>query len=116
MAEQLSWNKFALVPIAQLNDGDRPGTLILEYVEAVVTIGTNTGDVEVPTTLGSVIGFIPLCFSSVFAAGDSVNNYTTDGVITTSAVTVRVNSTSIDNGALTIRGFLVGTKAETVLS
>ena len=116
MPEQLSYSKFALVPIASQNDADRPGTLILEYFEVAVTIGTNTGDVEVPTTLGTVIGVLPACFSSVFAAGDSVNNYTTDGVITTGAVTVRVNTTSIADGALTIRGFLLGTKAETVLS
>ncbi len=116
MAEQLSYGKFPLIPIASQNEGDRPGTLHLEYVEAVVTISINTGDVEIPTTLGEVLGFIPLSYSSVFASGDSVNNYTTDGVITTGAVTVRVNTTSIVDGALTIRGFLVGKKAETVLS
>jgi hypothetical protein len=116
MAETLSWNKFPFVPAAQSNDADRPGTLLFEYFQVDVTIGTNTGDVEVPTTLGEVIGVVPLCFSSVFASGDAVTNYTTDGVITTGAVTVRVNSVSIADGALTIRGFLVGKKAETVLS
>lgn len=116
MAEQLSFGKFPLVPIASQNDGDRPGTLQLEYFQVAVTIGTNTGDVEVPTTLGEVLGVINLSYSSVFAAGDSLNNMTTDGVITSDAVTVRVNTTSIADGALTIRGFLVGKKAETVLS
>ena len=116
MAEQLSFGKFPLIPIASQNDGDRPGGLILEYFEVAVTISINTGDVEVPTTLGEVLGLIPLSYASVFASGDSVNNYTTDGVITTAAVTVRVNTTSIADGALTIRGFLVRKKAETVIS
>lgn len=116
MATQLSFGKFPLIPVAAKNEGERPGTLTLEYFEVDVTIGTNTGDVEVPTSLGEVLGLIPLCYSSVFASGDSVNNYTTDGVITTGAVTVRVNSTSIGDGALRIRGFLVGKPSETVLS
>jgi hypothetical protein len=117
MAEQaVSYNKFALVPVGMTNDGDRPGSILMEYFQVAVTIGTNAGDVEVPTTLGSVIGVLPLHFSSVFAAGDSINNYTTDGEITAGAVTVRVNTTSIADGALTIRGFLLGTKSETVLS
>lgn len=116
MAGNLSYGKFALVPVAATNDLARPGTLMMEYVEFVVTIGTNTGDAEVPTSLGEVKGFVPLSFSSVFAAGDSVNNYTTDGVITTGAVTIRVNTTSIADGSLTCRGFLVGTDAKTNLT
>jgi hypothetical protein len=116
MPESLSYNKFALIPVALENDADRPGSLLMEYFEVSVTIGTNTGDVEVPTTLGEVLGIIPFHSSSVFAAGDSINNYTTDGVITTGAVTVRVNTTSIADGALVIKGFLIGRKAFTVLS
>lgn len=115
MAVNLSYSFFPILPEASINENTRPGALILEYFEASVTIGTNTGDVEVPTALGAVLGVIPLSFSSVFAAGDSVNNYTTDGVITTGAVTVRVNTTSIADGALTIKGFLVGTPAQTTL-
>lgn len=115
MAENLSYQLFPLIPEADTNETARPGGLFFEYVQFSVTLSTNTGDAEVPTSLGSVLGFVPLSYASTFAAGDSVNNYTTDGVITSGAVTVRVNSTSIADGALTLRGFLVGTKSETVL-
>lgn len=116
MPTNLSYGQFAMHPEAVKNDSYRDGTVILEYFQVAVTIATNTGDVEVPTNLTEVLGVLPLHYSSVFAAGDSVNNYTTDGVITTGAVTVRVNTTSIPDGALTIRGFLVGKgKSETVL-
>ena len=108
MASNLNYGLFAVQPEAVINDSYRDGTVLLEYFEVDVTIATNTGDVEVPTTLAEVLGILPLCFSSVFAAGDSINNYTTDGVITTGAVTVRVNTTSIADGALRIKGFLVG--------
>lgn len=113
MATGLSYGKFALSPNADTNDIARPGAIQFEYVQVNVTIATNTGDVEIPTTLGEVLGFVPLSFSSVFAAGDSVNSYTTDGVVTSGAVTVRVTTTSIADGTLTIRGFLVGTDAST---
>ena len=116
MADNLSYELFPIIPEASINETARPGQLFLEYVQFSVTIATNTGDAEVPTKLGSVLGFIPLSFSSVFASGDSVNNYTTDGVVTTGAVTVRVNSTSIADGALICRGFLVGTKSPTALT
>ncbi len=116
MAENLSFGQFAMIPIASENDWNRPGTLIWEYFQVDVTINTNTGDVEIPTALGDVIGVVPLNFSSVFDTGDAVTNYTTDGVITTGAVTVRVNSVSIADGALTIRGFLIGHKSTTVIT
>ena len=116
MAENLSFGKFPLIPIASENDSDRPGSLILEYFQVSVTIGTNTGDVEVPTTLGEVVGVISLCYASTFDTGDALDSMTTDGVITSSAVTVRCKTTSISDGALTVRGFLVGKKSETVLS
>ena len=116
MPENLAYNIFPLINEASLNENSRPGSLMLEYFEVSVTIGTNTGDVEVPTALGEVIGLIPLCYSDLFEAGDAITNCTTDGVITTGAVTVRVNSVSIADGAHVIRGFLVGKKAKTVLS
>jgi len=116
MAENLSFSQFAMIPIASENDWNRPGTLIWEYFQVSVTIGTNTGDVEVPTALGEVIGLVPLCFSDLFEAGDAITNYTTDGVITTGAVTVRVNSVSIADGAHVIRGWLVGRKSPTVIT
>lgn len=116
MAENLSFNQFAMIPIASENDWNRPGTLIWEYFQVVVTINTNTGDVEIPTNLGEVLMLVHGNYSSVFDTGDYINDVTTDGVITAGAVTARVNTTSIANGSLTIRGFLVGKKTETVLS
>jgi len=101
-------NFFPLLNNRATNDANREGTLLMEYVETPVTLATNTGDVEVPTKLSEVLGFIPLSYSSTFGAGDSVDNYTTDGVITIGAVTIRVNATGITDGAITIRGFLVG--------
>jgi hypothetical protein len=116
MPTNLNYGLFAVQPEAVINDSHRDGTVLLEYFEVDVTIGTNTGDVEIPTTLAEVLGVIPFCFSSVFASGDSINNYTTDGVISTGAVTVRVNTTSIADGALRIKGFLVGKgKSATVI-
>lgn len=116
MSEHLSYGVFALQPEAVINDSHRDGTLLKEYFQASVTIGTNTGDVEVPTTLGEVLGVENLCYSSVFAAGDALTNMTTDGVIASGAVTVRVNTVSIADGALVIRGFLVGRgKTQTVI-
>lgn len=108
MSENLRYDFFPINNEVNQNDAYREGAMIFEYVQFSVTIGTNTGDAEVPTNLDEVLGFLPLGYSSVFAAGDSVNNYTTDGEITTGAVTVRVNTTSIADGALTCRGFLVG--------
>jgi len=111
-----SMNIFPLLNEFSTNDQSRPGTQLLEYFQVDVTIAINTGDVEVPTNLGSVLGVINLNYSSVFAAGDAIDAITTDGVITSGAVTVRVKTTSIADGSLTIRGYLVGTKSETQLS
>ncbi len=108
MAGNLNYGLFALQPEAVINDSYRDGAILKEYFEVDVTIATNTGDVEVPTTLAEVLGVENLCYSSVFAAGDAILNMTTDGVITSNAVTVRVNTASIPDGALRIRGFLVG--------
>jgi len=110
-----SYNLFGLIPEASNNENNRPGIHLLEYFQVVATIGTNEGDVEVPTQLDDCIGVLNLCFSSVFAAGDKLLDVTTDGVITTGAVTVRVSTVSIADGALTIRGYLVGTKRSTTV-
>jgi len=116
MPEQLKFETFPLlVPEADTNDMHRPGTIVAEYHEVTFTIDTNTDDIEVPTALGQVLGLIPLHYSSVFDTGDCINDITTDGVITNGAVTVRINTTSIANGALTTRILLLGYKAETVL-
>lgn len=117
MAEQaLSYSQFPLLPLAATNDGFRPGSLILEYFEVDLTVSSNLGEAEVPTALGSVIGVISLGFMGTFAAGDTMHGMSTDCVITTGAVTVRATTVSISDGALTVRGFLVGTKSETALS
>lgn len=117
MAEQLSFSKFALIPLAAQNDGDRPGSLQLEYFQVSVTTSSDTGDVEVPTTLGEVLGVIDIGYCDEFGSGDYLTAFSTDGVITTGAVTVRVvASAGWTDGAHVIRGFLVGKKAETVLS
>lgn len=111
-----SYNLFGLIPEAANNENSRPGIHLLEFFQIVVTINTNTGDVEVPTMLDDCLGVISLSYSSVFDTGDFLNSITTDGVITTAAVTVRASTTSIANGSLTIRGYLVGTKrSDTVL-
>ena len=116
MATQLSFAKFPLISEAGKNEGDRPGTLFLEYFQVSVTITSLEGTVEVPTTLGKVLGLINLDY--IASAADATDTYTllTDGVITTGAVTVNITAIDIANGAVTIRGFLVGEKAETVLS
>lgn len=116
MAENLNYNFFPLKNEVNENDAYREGSLILEYFQVAVTIGTNTGDVEIPTELDEVLMVIPGGYSSVFAAGDAVTNMTTDGVITTGAVTVRVNSVSIADGSLTVRGFLVGKRKMSAVS
>lgn len=116
MAGSLSYNIFPILPEVATNDSNREGSLMLEYFQTTVTIATNAGDVEVPTALGEVLGVINLGYSSVFAAGDMINSVTTDGVISSGAVTVRYSTTSIADGALTVRGFLVGKKSTTVLS
>ena len=111
-----SFNLFALIPEAANNENTRPGIHLLEYFQVVVTIATNTGDVEVPTMLDDCLGVISLSYSSVFDTGDALDSVSTDGAITTAAVTVRAKTTSIANGSLTIRGYLVGTKrSETAL-
>jgi hypothetical protein len=115
MATQLSYGKFPLISEVGKNEGDRPGTLTLEYFEVAVTITSLEGTVEVSTTLGKVLGLINLDY--ILAASDPTDTYTllTDGIITTGAVTVNITAIDIGNGAVTIRGFLVGEKAETVI-
>lgn len=115
MAENLSNFHYPLHNEAQTNDQSRPGDLIFEYHEETFTIATNTADLEVPTTLGKVLMVIPGGFASVFATGDFINDLTSDGVITTGAVTIRINTTSVADGAFTTRFFLVGYKSPTIL-
>ncbi len=114
--QDISFEMFPLLTEAAINENTRPGTLMLEYFEAIATIATNAADVEVPTKLNEVLGVISANFSSVFAAADAIDSTTTDGVISSSAVTVRLKTSSIADGALTIRGFLIGrTKSVTTL-
>jgi hypothetical protein len=116
MATQLSFGRFPLINEAAKNEADRPGTLMLEYFEASFTISSLESTAEVPTTLGEVLGVISLNF--IAAASDPTDVYTllTDGVITTGAVTVNLKALDIADGAITVKGFLVGKKAETVLT
>lgn len=117
MAVNLLYQNFPLLPETSVNENTRPGILILEYFQVAVTISSNAGDVEVPTALGEVKGVINLGFIDEFDTGDAVTSVTTDGIISTSAVTVRYTTASITNGAKVVRGFLVGTKsAGTALS
>jgi len=116
MPMDLSFQLFPLLTEASVNENTRPGALMLEYFQAVVTIGTNTGDAEIPTLLGEVLGIIPLSFNDTFGAGDNLTSVTTDAVITSGAITVRAVTVSIADGPATLRGFIVGRKAETVLS
>lgn len=117
MAENLSWNIFPLLNQANNNDADRPGSLLLEYFDTLVTTSSDAGDAEVPTSLDEVLGVIPLFYCVEFGSGDYIEGMGTDGVITTGAVTVRVQLSAGGTDAAThrIRGLLVGTKSPTVL-
>lgn len=115
MAENLSFNLFALIPEASNNENTRPGTLMLEYVQFGLVVDTNFGTAEVPTSLGTVLGIIPLGFSSTFASGDSIHGLTTDGVITTGAISVQATTVSLANATYTTRALIVGYKSDTVL-
>ncbi len=95
----------------------REDELVWEFHEKVAfTIATNTADAEVATTLDEVVGLVALNDMSVFAAGDSLVSVNTDGVITTSAVTVRVVTVSVADGAFSTSFFLVGRKKRVDLS
>ena len=113
MPENLNYGLFTLKNEAVENDAHRPGTHYLEYFQVALTVTTNLATAEVPTSLDEVIGVIGLGFMSTFAAGDVLNGLCTDGVITSSAVTVRGVTASIADGALSTRGYLVGTKRDT---
>jgi hypothetical protein len=89
----------------------REDELCWEFHEKVAfTISTNTGDAEVPTSLDEVVGIVPLFDMDTFASGDSITAFGTDGVITSSAVTVRIVTVLIDNGAFSSSLFVVGRK------
>lgn len=108
-----SFQHYSMIPEAQ-QPLEIPGALIWEYHQESVTISTNEGTAEIPTELGEVIGLVPLNY--IAAASDPTDTYTilTDGVITSSAVTVNVKSIDIADGATTFRFFLIGKKARTV--
>lgn len=117
MAINLSANIFGLIPEFANNENNRPGILLLEYFEAEITTSSDTGDAEVPTLLDDCLGLIPLQFNDEFGSGDYILSLSTDAVITTGAVTVRlVLPAGGTDGAHTCRGFFVGTKrSQTVL-
>lgn len=117
MAVNLNYGLFALQPEAVINDSHRDGTIVLEYFDIDdFTVSTNLGTAEVPTTLSEVLGVIGLGFVSTFDTGDTIHGFSTDGVITTGAVTIRATTVSLADAAYRVRGFLVGKRiAETVL-
>jgi len=115
MSESLSFNKFALVPLANLNNADTPGALILEPFSINITIATNEGTVEVPTTLGEVVGLLDLSSMSSCADPTDSIKLMTDNVITDGAVTVTAKTSDIADGSITIKGIFVGKKSQTIL-
>jgi len=117
MPVDINFSIFPLISEAAKNEQSRPGTLMLEYFQASITLSTNEGTVEVPTQLEECLGLIDLSFlSGGLADTTDTMKLSTDSVITTSAVTVAALSEAIGDGAVTVRGFLVGrTKARTVL-
>jgi hypothetical protein len=108
MAESLYYNMFPLKNESNDNDAYREDGLILEYFQVSVTIASLEATVEVPTNLDQVIGLIDLNF--VAAASDPTDSISllTDGVISSAAVTVNVTCLDVADGAITIKGFLVG--------
>ncbi len=90
----------------------REDELVYELHEGVsVTIATNTGSVEVPTDLDEVIGMQDLCFLNATLTGTNQSiKVLTDGVITTGAVTVAVNTLNIGDGAILLNLYLIGKK------
>lgn len=117
MAINQSFNIFGLIPEAANNENNRPGIILLEYFQANVTTSSDTGDVEVTTQLDDCLGVISLNHNDEFGSGDYEIALSTDSVITTGAVTVRlVLAAGGTDGVHVVRGFLVGTKRdETVL-
>lgn len=87
----------------------REDELFWEFKEVSITITTNTGQAEVPTSLGEVVGLVPLEFldTTIAASTDRVQ-LSTDGVITSGAITVNANTNGLANGAHTFRFFIVG--------
>lgn len=116
MPEQLSNSLFVIQSEADTNDQSRQNALVMEYIEVSGTVTSNLWTAEVPTGLGEVVGVIGLGYMSTFAAGDACGGLSTDGVITTNAVTVRATTVSIGDGALIVRMLVVGRKSSTVLS
>lgn len=117
MPVDLNFSLFPLINEAAKNEQSRPGTLMLEYFQGSITLSTNEGTVEIPTQLEEVLGLIDLSFlSGGLADTTDTMKLSTDGVISSDAVTVAALSEAIADGAVTVRGFLVGrTKARTVL-
>lgn len=108
MAENLYYNFFPLNNEVNQNDAYREGALILEYFQESITIATNEGTVEVSTNLDEVLGVLDFGYMASMADPTDTVKLCTDGVITTGAVTVGAKSVDVADGAITVRGFLVG--------
>lgn len=117
MPVDLNFALYPLISEAAKNEQSRPGTLMLEYFEADITLSTNEGSVEVPTQMQEVLMLLDGSFlSGGLSDLTDTMKLSTDGIITSGAVTVAALSEAIADGAVTVRGFLVGrTKAQTVL-
>lgn len=119
MAENLSYDIFPLIPEAASNDSSRPGSILAERKKVAFTIASLAGDAEVPTSLGEIIGVIPIGRLADLSLGSgtaSITSLTTDGVIADGAVTVRAKVVGLANGDYPIDMLLLGAKKETVLS
>lgn len=84
--------------------------LVREYHEEVIAISSNTGDAEVSTDLDEVLGVEAIGYCDEFNSGDSLVSLSTDGVITTGAVTVRAVTASYTGAPTnhTFRFWLLG--------
>jgi hypothetical protein len=95
----MSYSKFYPINSADFTSDIRADAVLLEYKEVSITVASATATVEVPTEFDEVLG--------VF----STNGYTltTDGVVTTGAVTVSVyDKIPIGDGAKTLKLFVHG--------
>ena len=118
MPQNLSYDIFPLIPEAASNDTGRPGTLLAERQKVAFTIASLAGDAEVPTQLGEVFGVIPLSKLADLSLGTgtaSITSLTTDGIITSGAVTVRAKVVGLTDGSYPLEMLVIGKKAETVL-
>ena len=113
MAVNSSFGLFGIIPEAANNENTRPGIMLLEYFDVIATIGTLEETLELPTQLDEVLGLIDLKFKTTGGDPTDTIQLHTDGVITSGAVTIDVLCLDVADGAIHVRGFLVGRKRDT---